>query len=155
MKEIADECSAKGVREDLLPHPQALSPANLESEYFVYDLPTRYSKTQILKKYVKKIADAQTLYLSQVEEAQSFLQNINMAIKMDTDLNDTVDSEKEEKMEEHVRETLTDGTKRLQCPFFSCRIKTFRLQRHLDTVHSNLTDTVKRKALMFARTIVQ
>ena len=55
--------------------------------------------------------------------------------------------------EDGISETLADGTKRCQCPILSCKTKTFRLPRHVENLHSNLSYVQKENAIKFAKII--
>ena len=57
--------------------------------------------------------------------------------------------------EENLYETLKDGTKRLRCPLLKCNKKVFRLMRHLNTQHGNLSDSTKENAVKYAKLMIQ
>ena len=117
-----------------------------------YELRTRLSARHLIKKYAESVSRAQVKYLEEVTKARCILvNNIEACIDMDSKLGD-IEYELSCSSDEELKK-LPDGTKQLKCPILSCHKNVFRLPRHLDTQHQNLTDSEKKECITFARMI--
>ena len=106
-----------------------------------YTLERCLSTNQLIKKYSEMIGKAQRDYFEKLEEADLLLkQNLLTAEYMDSIFGELDTKNLHAQVSRPSRQdTQQDGSKRLTCPILSCNIKTFKLKRHLQTVHHTLS----------------
>ena len=118
-----------------------------------YELKTRLSTKQLLRIYVSSISRSQAKYVEEINKARSILSNnIEACLEMDSQLGDG-DFEETDDSSDDALETLPDGSKRFTCPILHCKKKTFRLPRHIDSAHPNLSSFQKNKCHEFAKVV--
>ena len=163
VKSIHDSLLFWGVDKRLL-YPQHMT--RFSSDSFLYpgmvdsfDLPSRISSSSLIKQYAMKIAEAQSEYKEKLKNIDLFLRgNLGLCLEIDEILQDhgqeretwpeiSDDSEKDQIA------VLKDGTRRLQCPLLKCKKRVFRLKRHLENIHENLTADQRQSAIRIARII--
>ena len=110
---------------------------NLES----YNLDRRVTSRKIILNFLKKMKEASETYNNAVKNATSFLvNNYARAKEMENQLGEACDflsDEDDEAADSTLVEVQKDGTKRLLCPVLPCRVRTFKLRRHLQSCHSS------------------
>ena len=112
-----------------------------------YTLTKRKTSKKIASLFVQKFQNAKSAFEKEVANALDQLQkNFAMAHKMDIKLGvptgDT-SSESEEDSEKADPRIQKDGTRRLSCPFLPCKVKTFKLKRHIANFHPEvITDQI-------------
>ena len=140
---------------------------NLKSssnEYFsvsTYSLRKRVTTDSLLTEFAKKVSSAEKIFNEMIGDANLFLlSNYHGAKAMDKDLASEYESSPQQNdsifetpQEEVLRQK--DGTRRLECPFFHCCVKSFRLKRHLIDSHADLSTTQVSLAMKMAMIIAR
>lgn len=109
----------------------------------------RKTKQDLISDYTKTIFDAQQTYINSVAKAdKDLLLNIQECTKADNVLGApavpyvlTATSDK----------ILENGSKHLQCPMIGCSCGTYKLRRHLTSVHPQLTEYQKNYAILLSK----
>ena len=117
----------------------------------------RWTTKQLVASFCAQVEDAHSAYRQSMQKAIRFLAgNVGMAQKMDSflgtpaaDDDDTDDGS--EGLHSTERRKANDGSTNLQCPVAGCSTRTFKLKRHLELKHKDLTPERMAYAVMAAR----
>ena len=108
-----------------------------------YSLSTRIGYSQLVKKFASRIKEAEDSFTDEIKKAtENFIRNMTECKRMDQIMRDSFNEQNISKDDTHEAPIILrqkDGTKKLGCLFHNCEVKTFRLRRHLKTIHSELT----------------
>ena len=146
-----------GVNYESLPSPAKVDENSLKDDgIFKYSFSKRISSKRLLEKFSQSVSEARRTYLDELGKAKNLLTNLRACKEMDNVFNDSEGPDyQSSEEEENFCETLKDGTKRLRCPLLKCNKKVFRLMRHLNTQHGNLSDSTKENAVKYAKLMIQ
>ena len=147
----------EGVNSNIIPphlsieRDKDLFPRGLDKGYV---LSKRRSAYNLICDYASSVRKCQDDYMAHMEEAKSTLiQNVAGAMYMDSFMNtvDCTDCEDSSTSDEEQDKPLKDGSLRYRCPVIGCHSQSFRLERHLKTVHNGLEQDGRDVAVNFAR----
>ena len=110
----------------------------------------RLTESSLLDKTAKELKDAQANYLKCIKETTQFLTcNWQICKKMDEILGCQDSNQSNQEDEQIIK--LKDGSLKLTCPLINCNLRTFKLKRHLATVHNDLKSNDIEFAVEVAR----
>ena len=115
-----------------------------ELKLHCYNLPQRQTSKQLVRSFIRDIRKAKEEFDLRVFDASYKLKNnFERAFQMDQLLGAPSDDfSSSDSDEDWNTRTQKDGTKKLRCPIMHCKVKTFKLRRHITTVHSKLSDQI-------------
>lgn len=118
-----------------------------------YSLKKRISLEDLIESFVTEVSGLQKSYIDSVKTAFRRLSvNFTKCKEMDDVLGSYEDSNFDTCDVDNV-ETLKDGTRKLKCIIGSCQTSTYKLSRHINDLHKNLSNNQKEFAVQMARTI--
>ena len=122
-----------------------------------YTLKQRLSAAELIKNYCHLINSAQEQYKEKIRDAELVLKrNLLTANKMDNLFKEADEESKPENPpDQQVEKPLTGDQARLTCPILGCNVKTLKLRRHIENIHSSLpggsVDTAMQMAKLMNR----
>lgn len=118
-----------------------------------YTLTKRLTACELSDRYCNEVSAGQLDYVGRIEKARSKLyNNIECAQRMDA-LFGTAERPSPDDSDSEIAppQILEDRSKKLSCPLLPCQVTTFKLRRHITTVHTNVTCADTEAALAMAR----
>ena len=131
-----------------------LLPVSAESSqpHQTCSLTRRVTTKELIALYCDKIEIAQEEYKEKIAEADDYLKsNVRSTEYMDECFGTPEEDLKLQEEEDEAPAVQKDGTKKLTCPIIPCDVRTFKLRRHLQSVHSKLSEIAVDKALIMSR----
>lgn len=153
---IQDELSNKGVSLELVRPITTVNEESLKDRKYLnsFNLTMRKMQDTLIEDYCLKVEKAHREYILAVSRADvELLSNVQECAKADKVL-----GAPEMKITNRLGtelKTLKDGTKFLQCPIINCSSGSFKLKRHLQSAHSDLTDYQTSYAIELSKKMYQ
>lgn len=147
---VQESLAEKGVMLDLMtPITKITKQAIEEKSQRGFSLQFRKPAEILLSDHINEIHQAQQNYIDAISRAEhKFLLNVKECLKADMILGAPPITKQ---YSQEYKPSLKDGTKYLQCPMVNCSSATFKLRRHLESVHSHLAEYQVTYALELAK----